>query len=604
MLAGADGVPVRAALPLRGRRRRGRRCRRSREIEPGHQRRVLQPGARRRVGAHASGDRRMSATALVEVDEPQGLLPDQERHRARPPRRRHQGRRRRHARRSSAARRSGSSASRAAASRRSAARSSGSTSRPPGGSSSTARTSRTLGEAELRPLRRRMQMVFQDPFASLNPRHTVGRIVGEPLRVARARATRRGARRASASCSSASGCRPTPAARYPHEFSGGQRQRIGIARALASTRTSSSADEPVSALDVSIQAQIINLLEELQDEFELTYLFIAHDLAVVRHISDRIAVMYLGTIVEVSPADELYENPLHPYTISLLSAVPIPDPWSSGSARRSCSRATCRARRTRRPRCRFHTRCPYVQPTRCRDEVPPLRPLLDGHTRRVPLGRGDQDRRAPAARAGAGLRARAARWSRSPCRRRPSGGPQDRVALERHDRELRRRLAQERARRGRARRGRRGRLTPGRVSPRRGRPRSRGARRRPAAACARRRRGRRRRRTRARGPAPPPGATMQRSTARSRASRSSSRQTRSSACEPVAQPRRVLVAARVGELGEPAAQPRQRERRPLELVRAQRARRELRAAARADRPDRSSAATTRTTPSPRLRSQT
>src|SRR5437870_10558944 len=188
-----------------------------------------------------------------------------------------------------------------------------------------------LGEGALRPLRRRMQMVFQDPYASLNPRHSVGRVVGEPLRT-HGLANRREAAGRVRDLLEVVGLPPDAATRYPHEFSGGQRQRIGLARALALNPDFVVADEPVSALDVSIQAQIINLFEELQTEFNLTYLFIAHDLAVVRHISDRVAVMYLGTIVEVSPAAELYENPLHPYTISLLSAVPIPDP-DVGAAR-------------------------------------------------------------------------------------------------------------------------------------------------------------------------------------------------------------------------------------------------------------------------------
>jgi ABC-type oligopeptide transport system ATPase subunit len=210
-----------------------------------------------------------------------------------------------------------------------------------------------LGESDLRPLRRRMQMVFQDPFASLNPRHSVGRIVGEPLKV-HGLLKGKGVGRRVRELLEIVGLPADAAGRYPHEFSGGQRQRIGLARSLALNPDFIVCDEPVSALDVSIQAQIINLLEGLQTDFDLTYLFIAHDLAVVRHISDRIAVMYLGWIVEVSPAEELYENPLHPYTISLLSPANPP------------------------PACRFHTRCPYVQSTRCRDEVPKLRTVL-GH---------------------------------------------------------------------------------------------------------------------------------------------------------------------------------------------------------------------------------
>jgi len=232
-------------------------------------------------------------------------------------------------------------------------------------------------EGQLRSLRRRMQIIFQDPFSSLNPRHSVGRIVGEPLRVhGLARRRTLGAR--VRELLETVGLPPDAGSRYPHEFSGGQRQRIGLARALALNPDFIAADEPVSALDVSIQAQIINLLETLQDEFELTYLFIAHDLAVVRHISDRIAVMYLGWIVEVSPAEELYDNPLHPYTISLLSSVPIPDPRIERERERILLPGDLPSPANPPPACRFHTRCPYVQPTRCRDDVPELR-LTEGH---------------------------------------------------------------------------------------------------------------------------------------------------------------------------------------------------------------------------------
>ena len=234
-----------------------------------------------------------------------------------------------------------------------------------------------LSERELRPLRRRMQMVFQDPFASLNPRHSVGRIVGEPLRV-HGLAGRRGVGARVRELLETVGLPPDAGSRYPHEFSGGQRQRIGLARSLALNPDFIVCDEPVSALDVSIQAQIINLLEQLQREFELTYLFIAHDLAVVRHISDRIAVMYLGSIGEVSPAEELYDNPLHPYTISLLSSVPIPDPQVERARERILLAGDLPSPANPPPACRFHTRCPYVQPTRCRDEAPPLR-LTEGH---------------------------------------------------------------------------------------------------------------------------------------------------------------------------------------------------------------------------------
>jgi peptide/nickel transport system ATP-binding protein len=234
-----------------------------------------------------------------------------------------------------------------------------------------------LGESELRPLRRRMQMVFQDPFASLNPRHSVGRMIAEPLRVHGIAGRAQAAVRVR-EILDVVGLPADAANRFPHEFSGGQRQRIGLARALALNPELVVCDEPVSALDVSIQAQIINLLEELQDEFGLTYLFIAHDLAVVRHIADRIAVMYLGKIVEVAPADDLYENPLHPYTITLLSAIPIPDP--EVERRRSAIRVEGDLPSPANPpkACRFHTRCPFVQETRCRDEEPLLRNVA-GH---------------------------------------------------------------------------------------------------------------------------------------------------------------------------------------------------------------------------------
>ena len=235
-----------------------------------------------------------------------------------------------------------------------------------------------LNEQELRPLRRRMQMVFQDPFASLNPRHSVGRIVGEPLRAHGLSSRRESAGRVRELLQIV-GLPPDASGRYPHEFSGGQRQRIGLARALALNPDFIVADEPVSALDVSIQAQIINLFEQLQEEFELTYLFIAHDLAVVRHISDRIAVMYLGWIVEISPAAELYENPLHPYTISLLSAVPIPDPVVERQRESILLAGDLPSPANPPAACRFHTRCPFVQPTRCREDIPPLRKLATGH---------------------------------------------------------------------------------------------------------------------------------------------------------------------------------------------------------------------------------
>lgn len=235
----------------------------------------------------------------------------------------------------------------------------------------------TLPEKELRDLRRRMQMVFQDPYSSLNPRQNVRNIVAEPLLV---HGIAEGAESDSRvrELLDVVGLPADAASRYPHEFSGGQRQRIGLARSLALNPDLIVADEPVSALDVSIQAQIINLLEDLQDEFDLTYLFVAHDLAVVRHISDRIAVMYLGQIMEIAPSEELYSNPLHPYTKSLLSAVPIPDPAVEIGRERIILQGDLPSPASPPSGCRFHTRCPYRQPERCHDEVPVLRALKEG----------------------------------------------------------------------------------------------------------------------------------------------------------------------------------------------------------------------------------
>jgi oligopeptide/dipeptide ABC transporter ATP-binding protein len=235
-----------------------------------------------------------------------------------------------------------------------------------------------LRQRQLRPLRREMQMIFQDPFASLNPRKRVGTIVSDPLRIHRI-GDRGSRKRDVQELLGKVGLSPEHYNRFPHEFSGGQRQRIGVARALALRPKLVVCDEPVSALDVSIQAQIINLLESLQDDFNLTYVFIAHDLAVVRHISDRIAVMYLGKIVEVSPAEELYEHPLHPYTISLLSAAPIPDPEVEEQRATILLPGDLPSPIHPPPACRFHTRCPYVQPTRCRDDEPPIREIAPGH---------------------------------------------------------------------------------------------------------------------------------------------------------------------------------------------------------------------------------
>ncbi len=235
----------------------------------------------------------------------------------------------------------------------------------------------TLPERELRPLRTRMQMIFQDPYSSLNPRHSVERLVGEPMRVHHPGTGKRMVASRVRELLEVVGLPADAGNRYPHEFSGGQRQRIGLARALALNPDFVVCDEPVSALDVSIQAQIVNLLERLKDELGLTYLFIAHDLAVVRHISDRIAVMYLGKVVEIAPADDLYNNPLHPYTLTLLSAIPIPDPEIE--RRRIAIRVDGDLPSPANPPsgCRFHTRCPFVQETRCADEEPELRSLDD-----------------------------------------------------------------------------------------------------------------------------------------------------------------------------------------------------------------------------------
>jgi peptide/nickel transport system ATP-binding protein len=237
-----------------------------------------------------------------------------------------------------------------------------------------------LGAQDLRRLRRRMQIIFQDPYSSLDPRQSVGSILSEPIRTHDLEPDGASVDARVRELLEVVGLPAESAGRFPHEFSGGQRQRIGIARALAVRPDLIIADEPVSALDVSIQAQVVNLLEELQEEFGLTYLVVAHDLAVVRHISDRIAVMYLGRIVEVAPSDQLYETPLHPYTIALLSAIPIPDPTIEVGRQRILLTGDLPSPADPPPGCRFHTRCPYRQPTRCHDEVPALRQLGPGHT--------------------------------------------------------------------------------------------------------------------------------------------------------------------------------------------------------------------------------
>jgi oligopeptide/dipeptide ABC transporter ATP-binding protein len=234
----------------------------------------------------------------------------------------------------------------------------------------------TAGRGDMRPLRREMQMVFQDPFASLNPRKRIAQIIGGPLQmhgVARGDITGR-----TADLLQRVGLAREHINRFPHEFSGGQRQRIGIARALALEPKLIVLDEPVSALDVSIQAQIVNLLEDLQDDFGLTYLFVAHDLSVVRHVSDRIAVMYLGKIMELSPSEELYVKPIHPYTTALLSAIPVPDPRLNRERERIVVTGEPPSPVDPPSGCVFHTRCPRARDL-CKAEVPRLSTYPNGH---------------------------------------------------------------------------------------------------------------------------------------------------------------------------------------------------------------------------------
>ncbi|MGA4987091.1 ABC transporter ATP-binding protein [Nonomuraea bangladeshensis] len=234
-----------------------------------------------------------------------------------------------------------------------------------------------MSQGRLRPLRRDMQMIFQDPYSSLNPRHTVGAIVGAPFRIQGVQ-TENGVKKAVQDILSLVGLNPEHYNRYPHEFSGGQRQRIGIARTLALKPKLIIADEPVSALDVSIQAQVVNLLEDLQNELDLTYVVIAHDLSVVRHISDRVAVMYLGKIVEIADRKRLYSSPMHPYTNALLSAVPVPDPKARKGRERIRLVGDVPSPLNPPPACRFHTRCWKAQEI-CKTVEPPLGEVASGH---------------------------------------------------------------------------------------------------------------------------------------------------------------------------------------------------------------------------------
>jgi oligopeptide/dipeptide ABC transporter ATP-binding protein len=259
----------------------------------------------------------------------------------------------------------------------------------------------TLSRRELKPLRRDMQMIFQDPYSSLNPRKTVGSIIGEPFEIHRIERDESRRKKLVQELMELVGLNPEHYNRFPHEFSGGQRQRIGVARAIALRPKLVVADEPVSALDVSIQAQIINLLAQLQRELGLTIVFIAHDLSVVRHVCDRVAVMYLGKIVEMAGADELFEHPRHPYTGALLSAVPVPDPRLAREKQRVVLGGDVPSPTNPPPACRFHTRCPKFVAGRCDVEEPLLETKAGGNVAacHYPLTDDEIARRVPTAAA-------------------------------------------------------------------------------------------------------------------------------------------------------------------------------------------------------------